>query len=105
MFSIESIEIQNWMKLLETRSAEYHKRYEFVNSPNFEAQEAKKYIKVWSLNESGSRASIIAFISRENGDIFKPAGTKAPAKHARGNITSDQCGAEAFGDGYHIRYL
>jgi hypothetical protein len=105
MFSVESIEIQNWMTILKSRAEDYHNQYQFVNCPEFEVQEAKKYVKVWSLNENGLRSSIIAFINRENGDIFKPAGTKAPAKHARGNITSEQCGEEAFGHGYSIRYL
>lgn len=34
----------------------------------------KRHVTIWG------------FVDRENGDIYKPAGLKAPAKHVRGNI-------------------
>lgn len=50
--------------------------------------------------------SVHSFIDAKTSDIFKPAGWKAPAKHARGNVLSERHGEEAFGSGgYFIRYL
>lgn len=63
----------------------------------------RKYAK---LVQNGS---VVAFIDMSNGDIYKPAGWKAPAKHVRGNIFSPEGGFEAtYGaEGGHcfIRYL
>lgn len=47
-------------------------------------KEGKKYIKVI---ENGG--SVYCFIDKVTGDIYKPAGWNAPAKHARGNILRD----------------
>lgn len=74
--------------------AEIHERkgkWLAFHCPNLEQddisiQVAIKFIKIWQNNNLGQRSSIIAFINRETGDIFKPASTKAPAKHARGNV-------------------
>ena len=59
----------------------------------------------WKLVETvyGQR-SVHSFVNRESGDVFKPASWNAPAKHARGNINSEQNGAEALSE-YGIRYL
>ena len=47
--------------------------------------------------------SVYCFIQKDNGDILKAAGWKAPAKHARGNIFNTEqlqgCGA------YGVQYL
>ena len=45
-----------------------------------------------------------SFISMANGDIFKAAGYKVPAKHARGNIFKD-AGSEALTPDGYVRYL
>lgn len=50
-------------------------------------QEARKYYKVWNVDESSK--SIVCFIDKVTGDIYKPAGTKAPAKGIRYNIHRD----------------
>ena len=46
----------------------------------------KKYVKI--IAEDGQR-SVWAFVDKTNGNILKPAGWNAPAKHARGNIFND----------------
>jgi len=53
------------------------------------ARKASKYyrLEMW---EMGRAASIHAFVEISTGDIFKPAGWKAPAKGARGNITDNR---------------
>lgn len=54
--------------------------------------------------------SVVAFIDMNNGNIFKPAGWKAPAKHVRGNLFNEETGGfEAFygmeGGHCFVRYL
>ena len=48
----------------------------------------KKYarIVVSSAPGHGSSRSVYCFVNKENGDVLKAAGWKAPAKHARGTI-------------------
>jgi hypothetical protein len=53
------------------------------------ARKANKYYRVEE-HEMGRAGSIHAFIDISNGDIFKPASFKAPAKGARGNVTDQR---------------
>ena len=70
-----------------------------------------KYVKLWRTEndpETGEKRShsmsIHAFVERSTGDIFKPASTKAPAKHARGNIYRD-AGRSSLTEQGGIHYL
>ena len=76
----------------------YHKEH-FPSLPDLvvEVTQGRKYIKIIK------DRSCYAFISRENGDILKPAGWSAPAKHARGNIFKDNA-LECCGP-YSVAYL
>ena len=48
--------------------------------------------------------SVYAFIDKNTGDVLKPAGWNAPAKHARGNVLNDDNGLNCAGP-YGIAYL
>ena len=70
--------------------------------------EGKKYFKVFKSEVKGeniSNGSIVAFIDKTTGDIFKPATYNTPAKHARGCVLSAQDGMEAFTPDGFVRYL
>lgn len=54
-------------------------------SQKYTFEKARKYYKVWK--ENGASRSIVMFVDFE-GNIFKPASCKAPAKRARGVITN-----------------
>lgn len=58
-----------------------------------------RYIRI------ASDRSVHSFIDRTNGDVLKPAGFRAPAKHARGNLFAGQNGSEAFDKHGWIKYL
>jgi len=45
----------------------------------------RKYHKIF-MTINGRRDSIHAFIDKKTGDVYKPANTKAPAKHVRYNL-------------------
>ena len=77
---------------------------------NFEYEVGRKYIKVWSyLMSEGERLrgrSCYMFVEKENGNVYKPASYKAPAKGIRFNISQladnpDIC--DAFGSFLYLR--
>ena len=53
----------------------------------FTLEEARRYYKVWRMEGNGR--SICCFIDKSTGDIYKPAGTKSPAKGIRYNLHRD----------------
>lgn len=71
-----------------------------------EIQEAKKYYKLWWCRD-GSWSSIHSFVDKNTGEVFKPASTKAPAKHARGNVLDEDNGKSAIYPKHSpfVRYL
>ena len=89
---------------LEQDAQEYIKRFTFTDSVTFKACGGRKYIKVkyFTTNvdtnyETGEKTlvedkngSIHCFVEKQTGDIFKPAGWKAPYlkenNAVRGNI-------------------
>ena len=59
----------------------------------FAAQEGRKYIKIVDgyVQDNGEleSRSVVAFIEKTTGDVYKPAGWKAPAKGVRFNLYKD----------------
>lgn len=63
----------------------------------------RKYAKVVVV-QYGEVRSVYCFVNKENGDVLKAAGWKAPAKGARGNIYDEHNGLgrmSAYGPGYN----
>jgi hypothetical protein len=67
-----------------------------------------KYVKLFrGETHTGNEpriGSIHAFVNIETGDIYKPASTKAPAKHARGNIY-ENAGRACLTEAGFVAYL
>jgi hypothetical protein len=63
-------------------------------TPTVTTKFGTKYVRIFK--RKYGQESIACFIDMRNGDILMAATYKAPAKHARGNIFSDQCGMEAM---------
>ena len=68
-----------------------------------------KYVKLWrgethKGQDERQLTSIHAFVEISTGDIFKPASTKAPAKHARGNIY-ENAGRSCLTDCGFVAYM
>lgn len=51
---------------------------------HFEVEEGRKYLKVIKVTQW--QRSVHSFINKETGDLYKPAGWKAPVVDPRGNI-------------------
>ncbi len=65
--------------------------YTHAPAPVLAIQKGKRYLRIVNM-ERGQCASVYAFIDLENGNVLKPAGFKAPAKHARGNVLDENNG-------------
>lgn len=68
----------------------YNQHFPNLTPDQLKAVPGKKYVKIVQTGADGERGSAWAFIDKETGDIFKPAGWNKPAKHARGNILKDK---------------
>lgn len=66
-----------------------HRKKNFPNLPIpiISVENGVKNVRI--VRDDGSQRSVHCFIQKDNGDILKAAGWKAPAKHARGNIYVD----------------
>ena len=80
-------------KLQDRTNKEYATRYANLTPSLIVIAEGSKFYKIIKLDE-GSR-SVHCFISKENGDIYKAASWRIPAKHVRGNIFADDYGMSA----------
>ena len=85
-----------------TAVADYEKNYKNlleVETPSYRILEGPRWVKI--LNERHTKdgkllsSSMFAFIDPQTGDIYKPAGWKAPAKGIRGNIFNDKLPLDA----------
>lgn len=98
--------ITNFVAEVVKRSSTYYaEHYPNLDVPEYRAERAKRYVKVWEFRY-GRKSSIHAFIDPVSGDIYMPAGCNAPAlkSGARGNLNSETNGAEALMLCGRVRY-
>ena len=74
------------IKLAAVLADNYQKSFPESKPLVFTVEEARKYIKIWK--EVPNNRSIHAFIDKE-GNVYKPASYKAPAKGIRYNLLTD----------------
>jgi len=79
---------------------EYAAKYPNLASPSFSVQFGKKYGKI--VRQSGSQRSVHCFVDLSNGDLYKAATWKSPAKHVRGNIADEN--PPIFGKDFYLKY-
>jgi hypothetical protein len=70
------------------------------------ALDGKRYVKL-ATTEGGDNSPryVAAFIDKQTGDVLKAASWKAPAKHPRGNLFSQDGGLGALSPHGHVVYL
>lgn len=71
-------------------------------------KKGSKFMKLFdnsTLSKNGTSGGIKAFVNLNNGQIYKPASYKIPAKHARGNVFADDNGVSSMDERGSIRYL
>lgn len=79
---------------------DYAKNFSNLTPPTITVMNGIKNVRIVR-GEEHSR-SVHCFIDKESGDVFKAAGWKAPAKHARGNIYREDIlnGVNCYGANY-----
>jgi len=79
--------VKKYVKMLQdTTEKTFKKQYPNVGIPTLKYQKGRRYYKVVREEASGAGKSVVAFVDKETGDIYKAANWKAPAKHSRGNV-------------------
>ena len=87
--------VQEWLEQVEKDTNEVYTVFPVTMSYTT----GKRYFKI--IKENTGQSSVFAFIDKNTGDIYKPAGCSAPAKHVRGNVfTNPKCYSP-----YGINYL
>lgn len=99
-------ELKEFAEIMAIRQTENYKDGPYYFST--EIQKGKKYFKlirkeVWKDNQQMTGGSVVAFIDPD-GNIYKSATAKAPAKGIRGNIYENK-GRDAIGRDGYIRYF
>lgn len=93
--------IDQLVKFLDARK-EAHKNYLTNNGYDWDEPVTMKIGQKYAKLITGT--GVTAFVSLDTGDIYKPAGWQAPAKHVRGNIFNN-LGADAFDPQGFVKYL
>jgi len=67
----------------------FKKYYPNLQPPKYDFKRGSRFHKIFREDANGSSKSVVAFVDKATGDIFKPASWSKPAKHARGNVKDD----------------
>ena len=86
--SLALLRLDRWLWSAQDLINKYYALHFAILSPSLlEMSDGRRYIRIDSIADGGrGQRSVWAFIDKKTGDILKPAGYKAPAKHARGNL-------------------
>ena len=90
--------LENWLEKVEVIVNEQYGHISYMKK-TISMMVGRKYIRIVTEDSPGSR-SAFCFIDKETGDVLKTASWKKPAKHARGNIFTDELGVGACGAHY-----
>jgi hypothetical protein len=74
--------LERWCRMMEQRLTA--KQHPALPKPECGFTAGGRYFRVWR-KVPGSN-SVVAFVDRKSGDVYKPASWKTPAKGVRGNI-------------------
>lgn len=98
--------LQTFLSLWREKKEEYRKKH-LSNLPpsRFILHPGRRFVKVSETDHLSKQEFVVAFIEKSTGDIYKAASWRAPAKHARGNIFSEENGQEAISPNLSINYL
>lgn len=82
--------------------ADHAAHYPNIPGTTLSLEWGRRYVKV--VAAYGVQRSVWAFLDQTNGDVLKPSGWNAPAKHARGNLFDETGGLGRVGP-YGPAYL
>jgi hypothetical protein len=104
--SLAMLRLDRWLwSAQDIVNQNYARNFQRLTASVLEMSDGRRYIRVDVINDGGrGQRSVWAFIDKKTGDILKPAGYKAPAKHARGNLF-DSVGGVGSLTPYGPKYL
>ena len=86
----------------------FRERFPNLTPPTISIKFGRKYAKLIRESSTGARGNtqkfVYGFVDAHNGDLYKAASWKAPAKHIRGSIFADDGGMSSCTP-YGIIYL
>lgn len=89
-------------------NAKYAKHYPNLTPDVVHVEAGRKYAKIVKASPTGmkgfSNRTVHCFIEMSTGDIYKSASWKAPAKHVRGSVLTEDHGMSAV-DEYGAHYM
>lgn len=95
--------IETFVKLWQYRfDAYFADHYKNLEPPKLTIQYGSKNAKIV---RTDGQTSVAGFVDLKTGDVLKAASWRAPAKHARGNVFSDNNGMEAIDRNCFVKYL
>ena len=105
--------VERFLTGVRAANAEYFKRFENLTPDEYRLDPLQRYLRITRTTiherdgvKTDNQTMVFCFIEYTTGLVFKPEGWKKPAKHARGDIFSDQHGMEAVSRPQMcIRYL
>ena len=104
--SLALLRLDRWLWSAQDLVNKYYATNFNILTPSLlEMSDGRRYIRIDVINDGGrGQRSVWAFIDKTTGDILKPAGYKAPAKHARGNLFDSVSGVGSLTP-YGPKYL
>lgn len=79
------------LKCQELIDAHFTKNFSNLTPGKLTVNEGRRYWKVVCTSDGGSgQAGVYAFVDKNDGAVYKPATWRAPAKHARGNVSEEK---------------
>lgn len=81
--------LENYIQLAQAMIDKNAPNYPHPDQKKLRYMEGQKYIRIVQGLEGSGCSSAWAFVEIETGNIYKAASWKVPAKHARGNIYSE----------------
>lgn len=88
--------LQEWLRRTQQMIDDYYAEHYPRQGKKLSLMRGRRYVRVVEESTMNGRTgmgrSVYVFIDTRNGDVLKPASWKGPAKHARGNIFTEQLG-------------
>lgn len=86
--------VDNINRMIKGMLERYYKDYSGRIKKDFVVEEGRKYYKIVNgyVNEENGlleQRGVHAFVDKENGDLYKPASWRSPAKGVRANMIRD----------------
>ena len=96
--------VDKFMNTVQETMSDHFAAHNYGTPPVLGKDVGQRYIRIYKENPGVKGRSAFAFVDTQTGDLLKPAGWKAPAKGARGNLY-DEAGWKNSHGPWGMNYL